>query len=133
MTSNIKMVRGSSSKVGTTYTFAFSTLAIFEEAKKVFEKNNCKSLTKEPIETPNGFEARFLATNQAILRTTLRIIKKSGVSKYRGTAPKYLKTASKDTIKIANSLKKIVVKVEEKIEKVAKEKAPKLIKKNKKK
>jgi len=105
MKSQIKMVRGSSSKSGVVYTIAFENLGLLQASIIDFTKNGCEVLNqKTPIKTKNGYEVRIKAREQSLIRTTLRILKKSGPSFYRGQKATYIKKASDEGIKLAKKL-----------------------------
>ena len=120
MKAQIKIVRGSTAKAGTTYTFAFASQELFQATKDQFKKLSCLLQTEKAVKTVNGWEAHYLAPNQAVLRTALRKVKESGIAIYKKATPKYLASASKETLKLSKSLKTIAKIEAKKVEKAAK-------------
>ena len=123
--SDIKLIRGSKSKAGIVYTVAFATEKLYNAALPAFTESGAIAVADKPILTRNGLEVRFKAKEESLVRSVLRVLKKSGPSYYRGESATYIKKASEEGIKYAKKLVEPVVPVVKSVSKKAKDIAKK--------
>ena len=107
------LVRGTSNKSRTVYTVGFSSEAIALSSIPFFKANGVKALALKPLKTAKGFELRYEALEQSIIRTALRLLKSSGIAIYAGDTPGYVRKASDAGIVLAKKLAKKAKEVED--------------------